>query len=193
MWLTALLIGFAGSVHCLGMCSPLVLAVTGLRPSAIFNRLIYNAGRITTYGLAGATVSGIGMMLPLHRYQNAVSIALGIALITVGLSGLSTLRVPLVHSVIHRLTTAIKQRFSTFLSNKSYVSMFIMGSLNGMLPCGLTLFALTACLALQGPIDGFNFMVLFGAGTLPVMLGLTGALPLLIKRLNWIMWWRLCV
>jgi sulfite exporter TauE/SafE len=46
-----------------------------------------------------------------------------------------------------------------------------MGMLNGFLPCGMTLIALSYCLILAGPIDGFNFMLLFGVGTLPVMLG----------------------
>ena len=61
----------------------------------------------------------------------------------------------------------------------------MLGVLNGILPCGLTLVALTWCLTLRGPGDGFNFMFLFGAGTLPVMLGVTGVFPVLVKKINW--------
>jgi sulfite exporter TauE/SafE len=66
--------------------------------------------------------------------------------------------------------------------NKSHAAMFIMGSLNGFLPCGLSLIALTWCLTLRGPVDGFNFMLAFGAGTLPVMAGFTGFLPTVIQK-----------
>lgn len=53
-----------------------------------------------------------------------------------------------------------------------------------MLPCGLTFLALTYCLTLSGPVDSFYFMLLFGAGTLPIMLGATSLVGYLVKRLN---------
>ena len=54
--------------------------------------------------------------------------------------------------------------------------------INGLLPCGVSLLALSYCLLLQGPVDGFNFMILFGAGTLPVMLGLASLVNVLMRR-----------
>lgn len=185
MWLAALMIGFAGSLHCLGMCSPLVLAVTGMKTPALLNRVVYNAGRIVTYGLLGAVVAALGMALPLHRFQNITSIALGIALLVTGTGGLKHLSLPWVTSGVHRLTRRLKTLFADYLKRKTRGAVFLMGSLNGLLPCGLTLLALSWCLTLKGPLDGMNFMLLFGAGTLPVMLGFTGVLPLLVKRFNW--------
>ena len=185
MWSTALIIGFAGSVHCLGMCSPLVMAVSSLKPSALLNRLLYNSGRIVTYAVMGALVSGIGMILPLHKFQNIISIALGTALLLIGFAGLPKIQIPGLTSGVQRFTTTLKTLFAAQLKQKSRGAIMLLGALNGLLPCGLTLIALAWCLTLRGPLDGLKFMLLFGAGTLPVMLGLTSALPLVIKKLNW--------
>lgn len=185
MWLTALVLGFAGSMHCLGMCSPLVMAVTSLQPRAMVNRIIYNAGRVITYGIMGAIVASAGMFLPLHKYQNLVSLVLGMMLLLIGFGVIKNLRIGGLSQAAHQVTMKLKALFAHQLSRKSPVAMLMMGGLNGLLPCGLTLMALTWCLSLRGPLDGFNFMVMFGLGTLPVMLGFTGILPLLMKKLQW--------
>ncbi len=75
MLITALIMGFAGSLHCAGMCSPLVMAMTSMKRGALINKLIYNSGRILTYGFFGALVSSVGAILPLSKYQNLFSIA----------------------------------------------------------------------------------------------------------------------
>ncbi|MEX1239138.1 MAG: sulfite exporter TauE/SafE family protein [Cyclobacteriaceae bacterium] len=185
MWVTALLIGFAGSFHCLGMCSPLAMAVTSMKPSALFNRFLYNTGRITTYALMGSIVSGAGFLLPFHKFQNIISIALGLALLVIGFGGLRKITIPGLTSLMQKLSSRLKALFGRQLKHKSMGAIVILGALNGLLPCGLTFIALTWCLTLKGPLDGFNFMLLFGAGTLPVMLGVTGILPVLINRFNW--------
>lgn len=185
MWITALLIGFAGSLHCLGMCSSLVMAVTSMKPSALANRFLYNAGRITTYAFMGSVVSGVGYLLPLHKFQNIISIVLGLALLTTGFGGLQKITIPGFASLMQQLSAFLKGLFARQLKNKTRGAMIILGALNGLLPCGLTLLALTWCLTLKGPLDGFNFMLLFGAGTLPVMLGVTAILPGLVKIFNW--------
>jgi sulfite exporter TauE/SafE len=64
-----------------------------------------------------------------------------------------------------------------------------MGTLNGLLPCGLVLIALSYCLTLQAPLEGFTFMMMFGAGTLPVMLGLTSIIPTLVKKFRFNMYY----
>lgn len=185
MWWTALILGFAGSVHCLGMCSPLVMAVSGVSRTAVLNRFIYNAGRILTYGVLGAIVASVGLIIPLHKYQNILSIALGIALLVIGLGGIRHLHIPIVTTPLQQVSARIKSSFRNYLTQKTRGAMFAMGALNGLLPCGLTLLALTWCITLRGPVDGLNFMLLFGAGTLPVMLGFTSIVPVLSKTLRW--------
>jgi sulfite exporter TauE/SafE len=60
-----------------------------------------------------------------------------------------------------------------YAPRKSKLSVALLGAINGLLPCGLTSIALASCLTLDRVVDGFSFMLLFGAGTLPAMLGLT--------------------
>ena len=184
MWLTALLIGFAGSFHCLGMCSPLVMAVTTLRKPFFINRLMYNSGRIFMYGLLGALVSAFGSLFRLSGFQNILTVSLGSVLIILGLAGSSQFRIPLLSSVVLRITIRIKCLFSKFLQEKTTFSTTIMGMLNGLLPCGLTYLALTYCLTVANAANGFLFMMIFGVGTLPVMLGFTSVIHVLINRFN---------
>jgi len=184
MLYTALLIGLTGSLHCAGMCSPLLMAVTNLTPAVALNRVLYNGGRILTYGLLGAAAGSAGSLFPVARYQNIISIAFGIILILAAVLRIDHFNVPVLMKVATAITAWIKSKFAFFLTQKSSPAIFLMGMLNGFLPCGMTLLALGYCMMLNGPVDGFNFMVLFGAGTLPVMIGLAPMILLAIKKFN---------
>ena len=184
MWYTALLIGITGSMHCAGMCTPLLMAVTNWTSSVITNRLLYNTGRILTYAILGSIFSGAGSLLPITPYQSLLSLLFGAALIVMAFFRFSHFKIPFVHHRINQLASFLKQKFASLLSKKSFVAVFMMGMLNGLLPCGMTLIALSYCVLLAGPIDGFNFMLLFGVGTLPVMLGFAPLLLMGIRKLN---------
>jgi uncharacterized protein len=184
MWLTALLMGLAGSLHCVGMCSPLSMAITGMNTHVMIRRLIYNGGRILTYGLAGALISSLGFLTPLRSIQPVLSFVLGALLITAGITGISGLHIPRLAAGMARLVSLLRARFSYYLQKKTLASTFMLGLLNGMLPCGLTFIALTFCLTLEGPLSGFNFMILFGAGTLPAMIGVPALLSYAAKTLH---------
>jgi uncharacterized protein len=183
MWVTALIMGLAGSLHCIGMCSPLAMVVANNSPRVSANKVVYNAGRILTYSMLGVIASSVGFVIPIFKFQNLLSIVLGIALLLVGIGTLKA-NIPLLSAFIGRLTTRLKIIFSKFLQRKTLGSVLLLGSLNGLLPCGLVYIALTYCLTLQSPLEGFVFMSLFGAGTLPVMLGLTSLVQQLVKRFN---------
>lgn len=182
MWITALILGLAGSLHCVGMCSPLAMAATSIRRPFIINKLLYNGGRIFTYGLLGAFASSFGLFFQFSSYQNVLSITLGCMLVLIGVGGISGFKIPFVTPFIQFIVLRLKVLFGKFLKQKSYPAITALGVLNGLLPCGLTYLAMTYCLTLQGPLDGFYFMVLFGSGTLPVLLGITGVFNLLVRR-----------
>lgn len=184
MWITALLMGLAGSLHCVGMCSPLSMAITGVSRQVIARRLIYNGGRILTYGIAGAIISSLGFLIPLGNVQPILSFILGVLLITAGVTGMSGLHIPKVTTGIARFVTFLRTQFSYYIQKKTYGSTFMLGLLNGMLPCGLTFIALTFCLTLEGPMSGFNFMILFGAGTLPAMIGIPTLLTYAVRTFH---------
>ncbi len=180
---TALILGFAGSFHCFGMCSPLAMAVTNLSPMWILNRIIYNSGRLITYGIMGGIVAFVGLAVSLVKYQNVISILLGLALLIIGVTGLS-IRIPFLTKALGQFNVFVKTMFASILKAKNHSSIFFLGALNGLLPCGLSFLALTYCLTLAGPTEGVVFMMLFGAGTLPVMLGFTSIFHWAINRFH---------
>jgi len=176
MWITAVILGFAGSLHCAGMCSPLVMAVTSMNKQVMLNKFIYNGGRVFTYALMGAAIAMFGSLINFSGFQLVLSLTIAVTLIVMGLSGISGMHVPVITPVLLKFSTWVKSVFGRFLQRKSLTAMWTMGMLNGILPCGLTYLALTYCLTLQTGWDGFQFMILSDAGTLPLMVGFTRVL-----------------
>lgn len=168
---TALLIGFAGSLHCAGMCGPLVLAMPatpGRFGSHLAGKLAYNAGRILTYGVLGILFGLFGQLLGLAGFQRWVSIAAGAAIL------LSLLALPLrrATTLIARPVSILKVALGKLLKARSIPAQFSFGALNGLLPCGLVYVACAAAAATGSLLGGLQYMALFGLGTLPMMLGL---------------------
>jgi uncharacterized protein len=104
---------------------------------------------------------------------------MGAILILVGLVGVSQFQIPLFHKGVNALTNFIKSRFSFLLQRKGTGALILLGALNGLLPCGLTAIALASCLILPTVADGIYFMLAFGAGTLPVMIGFVSVMQYL--------------
>jgi uncharacterized protein len=184
MILTALVLGFLGSFHCLGMCSPLVMAVTNWQSPFFLNRLVYNVARIVCYGVQGALISKFGSLFNFSQFQTIFSVSLGGFLIVLGLAGITNFRLPLVAYPMQKFTMAVKNVFSRFLVKKNRLTLFVLGFLNGLLPCGLTYLALTYCIILPSAMTGFLFMIFFGLGTFPVMLGFTSIAHEFVKKVR---------
>ena len=177
--IVAFSLGLAGSMHCIGMCSPLVLAVTG---SGWKHRLVYNAGRIFTYTLYGFAVASLGHAFRWTDHQEVISLTLGIFMLMMAAAGFSTFHLPLFTPMLQRLSGFLRNRFSHVLEHRSTPTTFLLGTINGMLPCGLTYLALTYCIILPHGWQGVIFMLAFGTGTLGVMLGLTSVLATLVRK-----------
>jgi sulfite exporter TauE/SafE len=64
----------------------------------------------------------------------------------------------------------IKQKFQYFFGKKDYFSLFMIGVLNGFLPCGLVWMALAAALSMVQVWEAMLYMTCFGVGTIPMML-----------------------
>lgn len=168
--------GLAGSLHCLGMCGPIALAlpVGGFSfGKTLFSRLVYNSGRILTYSTLGLILGFIGNQFLLAGFQRQLSVLLGVfVLFNLFFTGIPSLS--------HKLgfVSALKKHFSTFLKSKKISSFFILGILNGFLPCGLVYVALAGATASSSPLSGMLYMFLFGLGTTPMMMGITMIMPL---------------
>lgn len=169
LW-TAFMLGLVGSLHCAGMCGPLAMAVpvVGRGKGAIIrSRLIYNLGRVTTYALMGLIVGLLGEAFALAGIQRWVSLVAGVAI----LAGLIVSSRWLNGIGMTRWITRLKSGFGRLLQRRTYASTVMLGSLNGLLPCGLVYVACTAALASHAWWEGIGYMTLFGLGTLPMMFG----------------------
>ena len=171
IFLSALILGFLGSLHCAGMCGPLALALpkTGsTKASFILGRLAYNLGRILTYVLLGGLFGLIGMSFALSGFQRGLSIFAGIILIIAAFGRLKWSRKFSPTLLQSKLRTALVN----VLQRRTLSSVFVLGLLNGLLPCGLVYMASAASLAAGSFPGSMEFMFLFGLGTLPMMLGI---------------------
>ena len=168
---SALVLGLVGSLHCAAMCGPLALALpaTGNTRSAfLLGRLAYHFGRLISYACLGAVSGLIGHSLVLAGLQRWVSLAAGLAILA-GLGGSARfgLKAPVVNGVLW-----LKSGFATLLRRRSLSALLCLGALNGLLPCGLVYAACAGGVAAGGFLDSIQYMVAFGLGTLPMMLGI---------------------
>ncbi|VTP93598.1 Uncharacterized conserved protein [Sphingobacterium daejeonense] len=163
--------GLLGSIHCAVMCGPLLLAVQAgqqITWKTTFNKILYQFGRILTYGLLGLLLGLIGNVASIQGWQQGFSLVTGIILFGIGLFymfGKSS-------SKLASIQTKAIQPFARFMSKWLYRpgGSFVAGILNGILPCGMVYMALASAVNADSLSNSFVFMLLFGLGTLPLLL-----------------------
>lgn len=152
--LSALALGLLSSLHCVGMCGPLLLAL----PS---RSLLYHVGRIFTYSILGLLFGLAGRHIYLAGWQQTLSISLGLTILIFFLLRRLPINLPR-FSLAQRLITRLWQSPST-------PAFFLLGAANGLLPCGMVYLALAAALTRTTPTEATLFMACFGIGTLPLL------------------------
>ncbi|MEM8907889.1 MAG: sulfite exporter TauE/SafE family protein [Bacteroidota bacterium] len=174
LW-SALLLGLGGSLHCIGMCGPIALALplsAQEQWEVIRQALIYHLGRVLTYVFLGGVFGGLGWGMALLGYQNGLSIFLGMVLIMAALFSFSMesafFRFPILTNALPRLKNKLLRQFKI----NGQQAAFKIGLLNGLLPCGLVYMALAGALATGHYVWGMLYMCIFGLGTLPLLLAL---------------------
>ncbi len=163
--------GMLGSIHCAVMCGPLLLAVQagqGISWKTTLNKLLYQLGRILTYGLLGVLLGLLGSTAIIQGWQQGFSLVTGIILFSLGLFYLLGKR----SSKLVAFQTRVIQPFAKFMGKWLYRpgGSFIAGVLNGVLPCGMVYIALASAVNADSLQNSFLFMLLFGLGTLPLLL-----------------------
>jgi sulfite exporter TauE/SafE len=109
---------------------------------------------------------------------------MGLLLIVVGVFGLWKMKFPGIARFSGQFSSWLKGRFLNQIQKKGILSTLLLGVLNGFLPCGLIFIALSTCLIAPTALDGLYFMLMFGVGTLPVMLGFLSFVQFLVNRFN---------
>ncbi|MGJ1203764.1 sulfite exporter TauE/SafE family protein [Sphingobacterium lactis] len=167
----AFFMGLLGSIHCAVMCGPLLLAVQagqGISWKTTANKLLYQLGRILTYGLLGLLLGLIGSTAAIQGWQQGFSLVTGLILLAIGvfhMFGKSSAQ-------LAAFQTKAIQPFAKFMGKWLYRpgGSFVAGVLNGVLPCGMVYMALASAVNADSMTNSFLFMVLFGLGTLPLLL-----------------------
>lgn len=168
----ALLMGFIGSFHCIGMCGPIALTLPGSSGafSFLIERILYNTGRIVTYAMLGAVVGIAGGMISMAGWQGPFSILLGTGILVFTLLP-KGLRESLQQiAILQYFLSKLKQLLALFMKQHSKAALFITGLLNGFLPCGFVYIGLAGAASTGSSLQAIIFMVFFGMGTLPAMM-----------------------
>ena len=166
----AFFIGLLGSVHCVGMCGPLLLALPNAEQSRwrqLVNQLLYQIGRIMTYGILGMLLGLLGAGTAIQGWQQYVSIITGCGLVIAGFYHLLQRifllpfqpALPWIKPVLNQLGYWMQKPGGHLM----------VGLLNGLLPCGMVYLALASALNTGSVVKGLWFMIFFGLGTLPLM------------------------
>lgn len=181
-YLVAFSIGLLSVIHCLGMCSGIVGALSFSLPADVQQSrqrllpfiLSYNLGRIFSYTVAGLLLGSLSteifqFMSPQygHRLLQWVS---AIVLLFIGLhvSGWFK-RLNIIETLGQPLWRKLEPIGRKMLPVKSLPQAFVFGLVWGWLPCGLVYSALVWAAAAGNAAESSILMLLFGLGTLPTV------------------------
>lgn len=174
--ISALVLGLMGSFHCAGMCGPIAIALPlhgNSITQKIFGGALYNLGRTLTYGIMGAIFGLLGQGVQMIGFQQKVSVIMGaIMIISVLFPSLFKHQYSMDESwfsFVGRLKKAIGKMFSV----RSFSSLFFIGLLNGLLPCGLVYMAIAGAIGTGEVLLGSLYMIMFGLGTIPMLLSIS--------------------
>ncbi|GMR16279.1 MAG: sulfite exporter TauE/SafE family protein [Gammaproteobacteria bacterium] len=187
-YIAAFLVGLLGGVHCVGMCGGIVGALCiglddGLNKTAQQNfkktfpfLLLYNAGRISSYTLAGILMGSIGWLgshlFTLYSIQQTLEIIAAVFMLALGLyiagwwKGLAKIERWGGKVIWQRLEPVGRK----FMPVRSYPQALFLGLVWGWLPCGLVYSVVIWTISTQSPLEGGLLMLSFGLGTLPNLL-----------------------
>ncbi len=167
--ISGFIIGLAASLHCVGMCGPIALALPLNRKNAFtkwMDLIQYGVGKTAAYALLGILIGMLGAGIQLLNWMQTLSIVLGVITIIYGL-----MKIFKVSYSLGKLGTSLKLSaiMGKFFQSKSPFRLTLIGFANGFLPCGMVILALTNALLIGTPQASVLAMVGFGLGTLPAL------------------------
>jgi sulfite exporter TauE/SafE/plastocyanin domain-containing protein/copper chaperone CopZ len=179
-YLVLFVVGIFTSLHCVGMCGGIMLSQSiGSEDKSKFQALkpaiFYNLGRVVSYTILGGIVGAIGSVFSLTLTMKAgFQVLAGIFMIIMGLNMAG-------YSLFRKFN--IKLPWSFCSVKKSGKTPFVVGILNGFMPCGPLQTMQLYALGTGSAILGATSMFIFALGTVPLMLGF-GAISGLLSKDN---------
>ena len=164
--IAALSMGLLGSLHCVGMCGPIILSIPWSNTQKALQISLYHVGRATTYAIMGALVGGIGQLFLPKDLGVWPALISGSVLVLVFLAQ----SFPTVLQNNRFPASSIARFFRSFLKMDSVFSSFFMGMVNGILPCGMVYSALAVAILYHNALYSGLFMFIFGIGTSPLLI-----------------------
>ena len=179
--ITIISIAFLGSFgHCIGMCGGIVVAYSTIKiepksskVSQSVAHLLYSFGRVLTYSVLGAMFGFLGGVATFSNNANGgLLIFAGVVMILAGLSLMGKIKFLTIIEHSFSSSNTYKIAFKSVLHSKSNLSFFVLGMLNGLLPCGFVYFFAITAASTADPLYGAMVMAIFGMSTIPAMFGL---------------------
>jgi uncharacterized protein len=170
----ALMAGFLGSGHCLGMCGALVSGyfMNADKTKSYLPYFCYQFARIFVYTLVGFAAAALGVVLVssglFGKVQSVLQMTIGAVVIILAFGILGW--IPLQGSVRLLPMNLLRKGFSTSRSKGPILGATIAGLLNGLMPCPLTFAMAVKATSAPSILEGGALMLTFGIGTLPTML-----------------------
>ena len=179
--LSIITIAFLGSFgHCMGMCGGIVIAYSSTkvgdqwsRQKQAFAHLLYSGGRITTYTILGALFGYLGGVATFNNLTNGLMLVFaGTFMVLAGLSLSGKIKFLTLFEHSFAKNSWYTKIFRELLQTKSLLSFFILGMINGLLPCGLVYFFAITAASTASPLYGALVMFIFGLSTTPALFSL---------------------
>jgi sulfite exporter TauE/SafE len=180
-FISIITIAFLGSFgHCIGMCGGIVIAYSSTKVSQEWSKtqqsishLLYSFGRILTYSILGAVFGFLGGVATFSNTANGILwLVAGTAMLLTGLSLLGKIKfLTLIEHSVSK-STWYQTNFKALLSSGSLFSFFLLGMLNGLLPCGFVYFFAITAASTADPFYGALVMIIFGLSTIPALFSL---------------------
>jgi hypothetical protein len=177
LYTMALATGFLGSGHCLGMCGAIVAALSlsepGRRGGPLFH-LLYNLGRLTTYGVIGLLVGWLGSLMAytesFDNFSRYLLLGSDLFIIALGLGTAGAFsRVNFMKLEFAGPARVMHGAVARLRRWPAGLAALPLGLLFGFLPCGfLYAMAITAAQT-AAPLKGGLLMLFFGLGTVPAL------------------------
>jgi len=166
------LMGFIGSVHCIGMCGPLTMALPFSQQKSIFKYIsmtLYHFGKILSYASLGLIVGLFGKQIFVIDSQQSLSIIIGMMML-IYVVWVYLVKINAQLNPLQFIQAPVLKALTALFKNKKLYVFIILGFLNGLLPCGMVYLALGSAMSTGQPFHAALFMAFFGMGTMPALL-----------------------